>query len=303
MTSRAGHSRSLIVGATGQVGQQIMRAVNSNHCIPTTRKPLSPEWLRLDLASIDRETALKLLDPFDLDAIYCAGGMTNVEACEEDKEVAMLTNCSGPMVLSEIANERKIPFIYFSTEYIFDGKNGPYDEDSRPNPISSYGLSKWRGEQAVLEICSNSLILRTTVVYGPDAFQKNFLYSLKRALTSGTLFRVPQDQISTPTYNWDLARAAVRLVENGATGIFNVCGPELHSRLEFARIAAQFWGLDPALILGVPTSSLGQKARRPLIAGLPIKKLLSLYPKIYMGKIEESLLDWAQSEQKQVSIN
>lgn len=293
MTERITGARSLIVGATGQVGKQIIAASGVGTCIPTARHALSPDWLTLDLASIDKESATKSLEPFDLNAIYCVGGMTNVELCETDRDLAMRTNCSGPTALAGVAEERHIPFIYFSTEYIFSGADGPYDEEARPNPISSYGNSKWRGEEAVAMACSKSLILRTTVVYGPDDAGKNFLYSLARALIDGNSFRVPDDQISTPTYNRDLARANRQLVNAGAAGVFNVCGPERLSRLQFARAAAQFLGLDANLILGVPTASLHQQASRPLNAGLSTDKLQRLHPEIRMGDLSDSLSDWA----------
>lgn len=292
MTDRTGHSRSLIVGATGQVGKQLIRTVGMDHCVPTARIPHSSEWLTLDLASIDRETAMKLLESLDLNAIYCVGGMTNVDLCEVETDLAIQTNCHGPKVLAEVANERNIPFVYFSTEYIFDGVNGPYDEESAANPISCYGVSKWRGEQAVSDACSRALILRTTVVYGPDDAEKNFLYGLRRALMAGDSFRVPEDQISTPTYNRDLANATLRLVEARATGVFHVCGPELLSRLQFARYATRFWGLDTTLVSGIRTSSLGQKAPRPLNAGLLINKLQNIYPEIRMRSLADSLSDW-----------
>jgi dTDP-4-dehydrorhamnose reductase len=294
MINQSEHPRSLVVGASGQVGKQIIRAAGMDHCIPTVRNPPFPEWLTLDLALIDREVAMKLLEPLDLNAIYCVGGMTNVELCEAEKDLVIRANCSGPKALAEVANERHIPFVYFSTEYIFDGVNGPYYEESAANPLSYYGLSKWRGEQAVLNVCPHALIVRTTVVYGSDDAEKNFLYSLKRALTAGARFQVPEDQISTPTYNRDLANATLSLVKSRATGVFHVCGPEVLNRLQFARQVAQFWGFDTDLISGVPTSSLNQRAPRPLKAGLLIKKLQDIYPAIRMRNVADSLLDWSK---------
>jgi dTDP-4-dehydrorhamnose reductase len=196
-------------------------------------------------------------------------------------------------VLAEVAEERRIPFVYFSTEYIFDGTGGPYDEDAGARPISSYGRSKWRGEREVAAVCSRTLILRTTVVYGPDHAEKNFLYSLARALVGRTPFKVPDDQISTPTYNRDLAMAALRLVESGTIGVFNVSGPERLSRLKFATEAARLLGLAADLVVGVPTASLGQRAPRPLQAGLSTEKLRRLHPGIHMRDLSSSLIDWA----------
>jgi dTDP-4-dehydrorhamnose reductase len=218
--------------------------------------------------------------------------MASAELCETEQDLAMRTNSAGPAVLATVAQELSVPFVYFSSEYVFDGAAGPYLEDAKPNPISVYGRSKWRGEQAATEACERALILRTTVVYGPDQGRKNFLYALRRALLAGQTFHVPEDQISTPTYNLDLAHAALQLVKAGATGCFNVTGPELFSRADFARAAASFWGLDASLIYGVPTSELGQRAPRPLHAGLLTGKLKTLYPEIHMRTLTEALSHW-----------
>src|SRR5262249_47570032 len=138
----------------------------------------------------------------------------------------------------------------------------------------------------------NPLVIRTTVVYGPDPNGKNFLYSLHRGLSSAKFFRVPNDQVSTPTYNIDLAAATVFLSEAGATGMFHVAGPDLISRREFAHRAARALGLPSAGIVGVPTSELKQVAPRPLRGGLLTRKLAAHAPVIRMRSIEEALLDW-----------
>jgi dTDP-4-dehydrorhamnose reductase len=154
-----------------------------------------------------------------------------------------------------------------------------------------YGRSKWEGEQAVLAACPHALVLRTTVVYGQDLGQKNYVYSLMRQLSAGHAMRVAQDQVSTPTYNRDLAAAAVALVERGASGIYHVCGPERMDRLAFARSVADLLLLDAGLLEGVPTAELGQKAARPLNAGLAIDKLRRMHPDLTMRGPADALAD------------
>lgn len=295
--------RSLVVGAGGQVGAQILSQLGPALSVPTARIAAAKGWLSLDLSQLEHVAALEReLEEISLGAIYCVGGMTNVELCESNADLAMRTNCTGPELLAKMAYERNIPFVYFSTEYVFDGTSGPYREESPGSPISVYGKSKWEGEHAVQAAHPGALIIRTTVVYGPDAGGKNFLAALRQKLSSGDNFRVPADQISTPTYNYDLASTTVGLVQRGATGIFHVCGPERLSRLDFSRRAASFWGLDTELIRGVPTALLGQKAPRPLQAGLDITKLQTLYPEFAMRNLESCLEDWGKRESyKQMS--
>jgi len=203
-------------------------------------------------------------------------------------------NHVGASVLASLS--RQVPFVYFSTEYVFDGEGGPYTEASPVNPVSEYGRSKARGERAVMEAHSRALIVRTTVVYGHDPNGKNFLYGLRRNLAAGKRMRVPDDQISTPTYNRDLARAATLLVERGETGIFHICGPQLLSRYDFAVRCAGVMGLDARLIDGVPTAELGQKARRPLNAGLLTERLRETLPDFRMRDLEEGVKDWLRSD-------
>ena len=248
--------------------------------------------LPLDLAALatvaDAEAAL---GEHEVDVIYCIAGMTAVDACEDLPELALNINCRGPEMLAHVATKRGIPFVYFSTEYVFDGVDGPYHEDDPVNPLSVYGKSKWQGELAVQAACSHALVLRTTVVYGQDFGQKNYVYSLMRLLAAGKGMRVPQDQISTPTYNRDLAAATVALAERGVSGVYHACGPERMDRLEFAQAVARFLSLDAGLLTGVPTSALGQKAARPLNAGLAIDKLRRLHPDLTMRTLAEALAD------------
>jgi len=292
-----GGPKILLVGASGQVGGQIYRLLPPKRTLITGRTG-SPTEIPLDLAALSTSADTEhLLAGHEISAIYCIAGMTAVDLCEEQPEVAQAINCTGPLRLAEAASCRSIPFVFFSTEYVFDGIDGPYNEDSLTNPLSVYGRSKRDGEQAVLDAYLRALVIRTTVVYGPDrprfkgGKQNNYLYSVVRNLTHGTSMRVPIDQISTPSYNCDVARVTVDLVARGATGIYHVCGPEMFGRLEFAHSIAAEWGLDASLLHGVSTASLKQKAARPLNAGLLTDKLRKNHPDLRMRTLKEALAD------------
>ena len=292
--------RALVVGASGQVGNQIAETLGDSALrsgrSPRTVAPDSNNWVHADLIDLAANPgdAREIIGGRDLAAVYCVAGATDVERCEFQPEWAMDSNCHGPLALAKAASH--IPFVYFSTEYVFDGTSGPYSEDSPTNPISVYGRSKLRGEQEILSAHPGALIVRTTVVFGHDPAQKNFLYSLRRLLGSGKPMRVPADQISTPTYNRDLAAATVALVNSGQTGIFHVCGPELLSRYDFALLAAERLALDTSLLSAAPTSELTQKAPRPLTAGLSIGKLKSTLPGFRMMSNADAIGDWIARE-------
>ena len=281
----------LIVGAGGQVGAALASRLGPN-VTATGRVPTADGSPFVDLVSLihNPASAQDLIARLRPSVVYCVGGATNVERCESDVEWAMNTNSLGPAVLAAAAKD--IPFVYFSTEYVFDGVNGPYTEIDTTNPLSVYGRSKLEGEHRILDAHPRPLILRTTVVYGPDRQEKNFLYTLQRLLSSGHGMKVPSDQISTPTYNVDLVNASAALVESGQSGIFHVCGPELLSRHEFALLAASVLGLDASLITPVSTAELNQQAPRPLRAGLLTAKLSATLPQQRMRPNREAIGEW-----------
>jgi len=286
---------SLIVGGFGQVGARLRDALEDRPSVATSTRQREGDTIVLDLGSLreepDRVEQLFVRGPFA--AIFCVGAFTDVESCETRLSHAMAVNRDGPSVLAAAASRRKIPFVYFSSDYVFDGGAGPYAEDDVPNPLSVYGRSKYEGEQAVMAAHPRALIIRTTVVYGPDAERKNFLYALERRLSLREAMQIPDDQISTPTYNRDIALATIALVDRRVTGVVNVSGPEAITRAEFARRAARAMGLDSTGIVPVKTSQLKQRAPRPLRAGLRIDKLARLVPEVPMRSVEAAIADWA----------
>jgi dTDP-4-dehydrorhamnose reductase len=195
-----------------------------------------------------------------------------VDHCEEHPDEAFAVNRDGPLGACRAALAAGAGFTYFSTEYVFDGERGPYAEDDPAHPLSVYGRSKWEGERAVLAAGGRVLVVRTTVVYGPDRQEKNFVYQLIRNCRAGQPMRIPADQVSSPTYNVDLARAAVELCERGLTGVYHLAGDGLLDRFAFARLACRVFDLDASRLEPVATSALGQKAPRPLKAGLVIAR-------------------------------
>ena len=293
--------KTLIAGARGQVGTEMLRTLTKGcgaDAVLATTRHAGEGSVTLDFAELESERQVAaLFDRYELASVYCVAGMTNVDGCEDAEDMAYRTNARGPGVLAAYARSRQIPFVYFSTEYVFDGaaeSPGPYAEDAPLRPLSVYGKSKLAGERAVLDADPEALVLRTTVVYGADARQKNYLYSLMRNLAGGTPMRVPADQVSTPTYNRDLVSTAIGLVAAKAGGIFHVCGPELMGRLEFARLAAETLGLDGSLLQGVSTAELGQRAPRPLAAGLSTAKLTRMYPQLGVRSVAYALRDCEQ---------
>lgn len=291
--------KTLILGVSGQVGTQLLRQLcvreGENQLMAPRRgnAPDGSDWDLSRLVSLDE--VKRKVGNSQLKAIYCVGGMTHVDGCEAQPELAFRTNATGPSLLAKYTELIGVPFVYFSTEYVFDGsveRPGPYDENSPTNPVSVYGRSKLEGEQRTLDSCRMALVLRTTVVYGADPQGKNFLCGVLRNLQEGRRMRVPRDQFSTPTYNKDLATATLALMQAERWGVWHVAGPELMNRFDFASRIATSFQLDGSLLDPVETSELQQEARRPLFAGLSTCKLQEEQPAIRMRATMETFPDY-----------
>jgi dTDP-4-dehydrorhamnose reductase len=264
--------RALVIGASGQVGGAITaRLTDRGHEVVRTHHGTpQPGTRALDLT--DTSATERMIAETEPDWVVCPAGLTHVDYCEDHPDEAMAINRDAPAAAARAAAKRGAGFVYFSTEYVFDGLAGPYAEDDRVDPLSVYGLSKLEGERRVAEENPRALVIRTTVVYGPEPQGKNFVYQVLRRVRAGEAMRVPADQRSSPTYNVDLAAATVELIERDHQGVIHVAGPTVLDRHAFALEVCAAFGLDAGRVAAVETASLGQRARRPLRAGLVVDR-------------------------------
>jgi dTDP-4-dehydrorhamnose reductase len=210
--------------------------------------------------------------------IYLSAALTQVDYCEDHPEEAFKQNTMGPRRVAEEAARIGAKLVFYSTEYVFDGTAGPYDEEAQPNPLSVYGQSKLDGENAIREILRDALVARTTVVYGWDSLslKKNFAMQVFERVKTGQEMTIPVDQIGNPTLADYLAQCSIALVERDVCGIVNIVGKDLVARADFTRALAKLFGGDPNRVTPVTTASMKQKAVRPLNGGLRTEKLARL---------------------------
>lgn len=266
---------ALVVGASGQIGSWLLASLKSR--IVEVTGLGSPRLLAsgggCDLARPEGVVAhIRSKRP---SAVFLTAAISNVDLCENEPERTSRVNVEGTLQIARAAREVGSRFVFFSSDYVFDGVAGPYDEEASPAPLNAYGLQKLAAERALLRMDFSPLIIRTTVVFGREPGRKNFLYRLVDTLRDGRVCRVPSDQIGTPTFVEDLAAVCVELVANGCSGVFHVAGPDLVSRYEFALSISAAFGLDGTLIRPISTRELSQPARRPLRAGLVSRRLRS----------------------------
>lgn len=284
-------SRVLVTGASGQVGGDLYRRLKGRNVSVLgtcgTRRP-DPE-LRL-LNPLSDVSGFAMVKEFSPRTIIHCGALTAVDYCEANPEEAERVNVWFTRQLIQAMPSEAL-FVFISTEYIFDGESGPYDEESRPNPLNVYGRTKLVAEEAIKKLCpENHLIIRTTVVFGEDVYRKNFVLRLVDNLGAGKPVCVPADQVSTPTYIPFLNETILQLILTGKRGVWNVvCGDRM-SRYELGLMTAKIFGLDESLVEPVSTPELDLPARRPLEAGLrtgKIRGMLGITP----PTIEECLRD------------
>jgi dTDP-4-dehydrorhamnose reductase len=264
--------RALVVGASGQVGFAVGARLRERgwDVVGTYGHVALPGLQPLDIG--DAGAVERLIGSAPFECVFFPAALTTVDFCEDHQDEAMRLNRDAPAAAARAATKQGARFVYYSTEYVFDGTRGPYAEDDAPHPVSVYGRSKLEGERAVLDENAAAVVIRTTVAYGPEPQGKNFVYQLLRRGRARETMRVPMDQVSSPTYNGDLAAASVELAERGLTGLFHVAGSSIVDRYAFARLACEVFGLDTGLVHPVATAELGQKAARPLRAGLRIER-------------------------------
>ncbi|MGH7311661.1 MAG: SDR family oxidoreductase [Candidatus Rokuibacteriota bacterium] len=278
--------RALVIGASGQVGAAVSACLTArgHSAFGTHARTPMPSTRCLDVT--DAVATERLIAETAPDWIFCSAGLTHVDYCEDAPDEAYRANRDAPAAAARVAARRGARLVYYSTEYVFDGRAGPYAETDRPNPLSVYGRSKLEGEDAVLQANPGGLVIRTTVVYGPEPQGKNFVYQLLRRLRAGERMVVAADQRSSPTYNEDLAAASVELAERGVEGVIHVAGPAIVDRYAFARATCEVFDLDPDLLTAAPTAELRQRAARPLNAGLRTDRARALLTTLLRGPHE-----------------
>lgn len=274
--------RVLVTGSNGLLGQKLVAALRIDpdvNLLATSRgsdrtpDPLGSRYRAMDITVAEEvDTAF---DAFKPDVVIHTAAMTNVDACELDPVACALQNVTATRNLVTAAERQGAHFIHLSTDFIFDGKNGPYREEDEPAPLSIYGQSKLDAERIVINSrLSKWSIARTIIVYGiaEGLSRSNVVLWAKSALEKGQPIKVVDDQWRMPTLAEDLADGCIRIAKRGATGIYNLSGPDGMSILELVNRVGEFFHLDTSVVSPVKSDTLGQPAKRPPKTGFVLDK-------------------------------
>jgi dTDP-4-dehydrorhamnose reductase len=222
------------------------------------------------------------------DVIVHCGALTHVDYCEANQDESYQKTVQSTKNLIDVAKQCGARFVYISTDYVFDGHNGPYREDARVNPLSVYARHKLEAEQMSLKELPNTLVLRVTNVYGNEARGKNFVARIvdqcinKQKLT----LKLPYDQYASPANAWDIARAMFVLLNDNKQGIYHIGSTDYLNRVELAlRVLAYFPDAEYDLI-PISTADMKQPAARPLLGGFVKMKFSNEYPDFLFGNVD-----------------
>jgi dTDP-4-dehydrorhamnose reductase len=275
--------RILVTGANGLLGNKLVSLLETKpevHLIATARSPLTHPLLRGEFHLLDithQEQVRSVIEHTKPDVIIHTAAMTQVDACETARDACWLNNVTAIDYIIEPCKKVNARLIHISTDFIFDGTQGPLDETAVPNPVNYYGESKLAAEKIIQSSTIDWCILRTVLVYGVthDMSRSNIVLWVKKSLEEGKKISVVNDQWRTPTLAEDLAMGCWLAAQHKATGIFNISGKDFMSPHDIAVQTAQFFKLDASLIEATDSNHFKQPAQRPLRTGFIIDKATS----------------------------
>ena len=267
-------TRILIVGSNGMLGQRLTESFTSSGNFELLSVSIEDEsaipgidYKKLDI--IQKHKVKDVILDFFPDFIINAAAFTNVDKSETEKETAWKINVNGVENIAFYSWTIDAHLIHISTDYIFDGKSGPYSENDKPDPVGYYGRTKLASENSIHISGTKNTIMRTNILYGPAKYGRpDFVKWVVNSLRDNKVIRIVTDQIGNPTYIDDLVASINKIIELKKEGVYNIGGREMISRYDFTLRIADYFGLDKSLIEKIITKDLNQPAPRPLKSGL-----------------------------------
>ncbi|HTA61798.1 MAG TPA: SDR family oxidoreductase [Bacteroidia bacterium] len=281
----------LITGSNGLLGQKLVYKLRNQAGISLiatargeNRLMKTDGYLYDEIDITNQKQVHEVLTKHMPDAVIHTAAMTNVDACETDKDGAVAMNTSAVRYIVDALQDLqqknstyKPQLVHLSTDFIFDGTHGPLDEQEKPNPLSFYAETKLEAEKIVQSSKLHWAIARTVLVYGivDNMSRSNIVLWAKQNLEQGKKINVVDDQFRSPTLAEDLADGCILLVQKKAQGIYNISGKDFMSILQLVHQVADYYGLDKSLINPSKSADIKQPAKRPPITGFIIDKAIN----------------------------
>ena len=271
----------LITGSNGLLGQKLVKLLANKDSITLLATSKGENRISnqsgYTYKSVDitnQQEIESVIDDFIPDTIINTAAMTNVDACEFNQTLCWDLNVNAVKYQIKAAEKHNSHYIHLSTDFVFDGLNGPYKEEDSPNPLSYYGESKYEAEKLVQEANTKWSIVRTIIVYGiaEEMSRSNIVLWAKEALEKGNPLTIVDDQYRSPTLAEDLAMGCWLIAAKQATGVYHISGKDVMSIIELVNRVADFYNLDKSIVSPIASSSLNQSAKRPPKTGFILEK-------------------------------
>jgi len=261
----------LLIGADGQLGNDICKVLDKKELIPLTIS---------DIDITDKDAVSRIIGRHKPDVVINTAAYTNVDGCEDHDKEAFDVNAFGVKNVCLACKENDSVLVHISTDYVFDGKKGkPYTEADIPNPKTVYGISKLAGEEYVRSMLKKYFLIRTCGLYGEKGSMGkgggNFVESMLKLAEQKPVIRVVGDQVVSPTYTLDLARKMSQLIRTENYGLYHIVNKGSCSWYEFAKKIFELTGAK-VKVESATTDEFRSKARRPAYSVLDNSNLRKL---------------------------
>ena len=271
----------LITGSNGLLGQKLLHKLRKDSSVQLlaaskgeNRVSKKEGYTYFDLDVTNNAEVTKLIASEKPQVVINTAAMTNVDLCEDEKDACDALNVDAVKFLADACEKIDAHLIQISTDFIFDGEDGPYTEEDIPNPLSYYGLSKLKSEELLLAHSVKWTVLRTIIVFGvgEKLSKGNIVLWAKGALEKGGPLNIIDDQFRAPTLAEDLADICILAAKKKAFGIFNASGKDIMSIYEIVERIAKHYGNSTDNLNKISTVTLNQKAGRPPKTGFILDK-------------------------------
>tara|TARA_B100000029_G_scaffold43584_1_gene40367 strand:+ start:9593 stop:10465 length:873 start_codon:yes stop_codon:yes gene_type:complete len=267
----------LVTGSSGLVGQQVSKDLSMSYEVVSCYNKAEPEYgepVKMDLQNPDEIS--NVLTQTNPDVILHLGGMTDVELCEKEKTSAFKINSEATEIIAKESANLGSFLVYVSTDYVFDGNAGMYNENDEPNPLGFYAKSKLDGEKHVQKYSPKYCIARISTPFGIHQRKKSFPVWVIENLKQKKQINVLTDQITSPTYVPNLSKMLIEISNKKIDGILHVSGATNVSRFDMARMIADKLEYDQSLLNPITIDDMNWNAKRPRNSSLDTSKANSI---------------------------
>ena len=287
----------LVIGGSGLLGQYLMREARTRGQRSTGTFFAGPADGLLPLDLTDPRSTRDAVVRSSPSVVALAAAMTSVDGCEARPDLAEKVNAIAPREVAEACRVVGAQLVHISTDYVFDGREGPSDEEREPNPLSVYGKTKLEGERNVLRILPEALVLRTSANFGWNRLRgrENTVTWILNRLRRGEPVPLFTDQWVSPSYAPHVARVAFDLVDQQVSGIVHVATGGCQTRFEIGEAVCEVFGQSRSLLTRSTIAAANLAAPRPRKSCLATRRL-ERFPDIPVPTFPQALEDMRRSE-------